>query len=153
MKKIIETLKYKFDNIMSKGTISLVWMLFLVTALVITLLGIAARLVNGGTLRENIWAGVMHTIDAGTITGTDTANLGFLIVMCLVTLSGLFITSILIGIITTGFEEKLNQLKKGNSKVIEKNHTLILGFNESIYTILNELIIANENKKKASIEY
>ncbi len=151
MKKLIEKLKYKFDNLMSKGTLGLIWILFLLTAGVIILTGIIASLTNEEAVLTNIWNSVMHTIDAGTITGTETGNIGFLIIMCIVTLSGLFITSILIGIITTGFEERLNLLKKGNSKVIEKNHTLILGFDDSVYTIISELVIANENHKNSCI--
>ncbi len=149
--QFIEKLRYKFDNLMSKGAVALVGMLFLVTAGVIFLAGVIAVLFGNGTLSENVWASIMHTIDAGTITGTETRNLPFLIIMSIVTLCGLFVTSILIGIITTGFEEKLNTLRKGNSRVIEKNHVLILGFNDSIYTIISELVIANENKKNSCI--
>ncbi len=146
-----EKFRYKFDNIMSKGAVSLIWMLFLITFIVVVLLGVVSYFVTGGSVLDSIWSSLMHTIDAGTIAGDDTSNGWFILVMSLVTLSGLFITSILIGIITTGFEERLNELKKGNSRVIEKNHTVILGFDDSIYTIINELIIANENKKNGRI--
>ncbi len=144
-------LRYRFDNIMSRGAIALVGVLFLITAIVIIIAGIVAFLLGSGSISENIWASIMHTIDAGTITGTDTANIPFVVLMSIVTLCGLFVTSILIGIITTGFEEKLQNLKKGNSRVIENNHTVILGFNDSVYTIISELIIANENQKDGCI--
>ncbi len=150
-KRFKEKLQYEFDNLMSKGTIALVGILFLATTAVIVLAGIIGFLFGDGAISDNIWASIMHTIDAGTITGTDTSDISFLVLMSIVTLCGLFVTSILIGIITTGFEEKLQSLKKGNSKVIEKNHTLILGFNESIFTIISELIIANENQKNGCI--
>ncbi len=151
MKKLKEKFVYSFDNLMSKGTVSLVAMLFLITFIVVVVLGIISFLISDGTIGDNIWISLMHTIDAGTIAGDDTSNGLFILVMSLVTLSGLFITSILIGIITTGFEEKLNQLKKGNSNVLEKEHTIILGYNDNIFTIIKELIIANENKKKPRI--
>ncbi len=144
-------LRYRFDNIMARGAIALVGVLFLITAAVIVVAGIIAFLLGNGTVSQNIWASIMHTIDAGTITGTETSDIPFLILMSVVTLCGLFVTSILIGIITTGFEEKLQTLKKGNSRVIEKKHTLILGFNDSIYTIISELVLANENQKDACI--
>ncbi len=144
-------LRYKFDNLMSKGAVALVAMLFLATAAVIVLAALVALAFGNGTFNEAVWAGIMHTIDAGTITGTDTGNVPFLIIMSVVTLCGLFVTSILIGIITTGFEEKLHSLRKGNSQVIEKNHTIILGFNENIFTIISELILANESSKDECI--
>ncbi len=144
-------LRYRFDNLMSKGAVALVGILFLVTLAVVVIAGVLVFLFGQGSILENVWQSVMHVIDAGTITAADTANLPYLILMSIVTLCGIFITSILIGIITTGFEEKLNSLKKGNSMVVEDNHTLVLGFNESIYTILTELITANENHKDGCI--
>ncbi len=149
--KFSDLVKYRFDNLMSKGAAALVGILFLATAIIIVIVGLIAFLLGMGTLGDNIWLSVMHVIDAGTITAADTSNVLFVILMSVVTLCGIFITSILIGIITTGFEEKLNSLKKGNSKIIEKEHTLILGFNDNIYTIISELVVANSNKKDACI--
>ncbi len=153
MKKnsINDILRYRFDNLMSRGTIALVGILFIVTTLVIIIAGAIAALVGSGTMGENIWISIMHTIDAGTISGTETTDTPFVILMCIVTLCGLFVTSILIGIITTGFEERFSALKKGNSSVLEKGHTLILGFNDGIYTFITELITANQNQKDACI--
>ncbi len=148
-----ELLSYRFDNLMAKGAIALVGVLFLATAVVVILAGILLALLSGGesTVGGNVWASVMHVIDAGTITAADTNNIGFVIIMSIVTLCGLFVTSILIGIITTGFEEKLYSLKKGNSRIIEENHTVILGFNNNTYSLISETIAANENQKDGCI--
>jgi hypothetical protein len=93
----------------------------------------------------------MHALDSGTLAGDDTQNIGFLVLMSVVTICGIFVTSILIGIISTGFEQKLFDLRKGTSKVIETGHTVVLGFNDGIYTILSELIEAGANQKKNCI--
>ena len=147
-----EKLQYRFDNLMSKGSVVLVGILFLATALVAIIVGLILLIVdNGNSLGANIWTSVMHIIDAGTITGAETTNIAYIVLLSIATICGLFVTSILIGIITTGFEEKLNSLKKGNSKVIEKDHTVILGFNANTYTLISELITANENKKRGCI--
>ncbi len=155
MKKnsITEKLQYRFDNIMAKGTVPLVGLLFAATALVVVVVAVLLALVDPTYtgVGSNVWISLMHIIDAGTITAADTADAAFVILMSIVTLCGLFVTSILIGIITTGFEEKLDALKKGNSRVIEQNHTVILGFNHNIYTIISELVLANENQKDACI--
>ncbi len=144
-------LRYRFDNLMAKGAIALVGILFIATAIVVVVTGVLVYLFGQGSIVSNIWQSVMHVIDAGTITAADTQNLPNLVLMSIVTLCGIFITSILIGIITTGFEEKLNSLKKGNSLVVEYGHTLVLGFNDSVFTILSELIVANENQKDGCI--
>lgn len=147
-----ERFRYWFDRLMGKGTITLVAVLFLVTALVVFITGLLGGLCNGELSTGNsIWQSLMHALDAGTLAGDDTGNLAFVILMSIVTVCGIFVTSILIGIISSGFEEKLNSLRKGFSKVIEENHTVIIGFNEGIYTILSELIEANANQKRGCI--
>jgi hypothetical protein len=57
----------------------------------------------------------------------------------------------LIGVLGSGIESKLEDLRKGRSMVIEKDHTLILGWSSKIFTIISELIVANENQKNPRI--
>ncbi len=146
-------IQYKFDNLMAKGSIALVGVLFLATAVVSILVGLLLIISGSGGegLGSNVWLSIMHIIDAGTITGAETDRTDFIILMSIATICGLFVTSILIGIITTGFESKLETLRKGNSRVIEENHTVILGFSSNIYTIISELILANESEKNPKI--
>lgn len=151
-KSLRQWFQYHFDNIMSKGTIALIVLLFTITVAVVFIMGLLALLVGSeGNLPSLIWISLMHALDPGTLTADTLDNIPYIILMSIATLCGIFITSILIGIITTGFEAKLNELRKGKSKVLEEGHTLILGFNDSIYTLLNELIGANENHKNGCI--
>jgi voltage-gated potassium channel Kch len=69
----------------------------------------------------------------------------------MVTLGGLFIVSTLIGVLASGISSKLDDLRKGHSFVVEKGHTLILGWSEKIFPIISELLIANENQKNPVI--
>ena len=71
--------------------------------------------------------------------------------MFFITLGGIFIFSILVGLLTTGISSKLESLQKGHSTVMESNHTVILGWSSQIFTILSELIEANSNHKNACI--
>lgn len=148
-----EKFQYRFDNLMSKGTVSLIGMLFGITVLVVCVSGILVAITRCGdadTVGRNIWISLMHAIDAGTITADD-GNLVFMILMTIVTICGLFITSVLIGVLNTGIENKMTSLQKGKSLVLEKNHVIILGFNENALNIISELIIANENHKHQRI--
>lgn len=150
--KFWDKVRYQFDNLMSKGTIALVGMLFLITAIVVVISGVLGAAANKDLSTGNvIWQSLMHAIDAGALAGDDTSHIWFVVLMSIVTICGIFVTSILIGIISTGFEEKLSDLRKGTSKVIETGHTVVIGFNDSIYTILSELIEAGENQKKSCI--
>jgi len=75
------------------------------------------------------------------------AGWGFRVVMLLVTIGGIFIVSTLIGVLTSGLEERIADLRKGRSMVLETNHTLILGWTPQVFTIISELVLANENRK------
>lgn len=142
-----EKFQYHFDNLMSKGTASMIGMLFAITAVVVILAGVLVVLIWGdGSVGKSVWMSLMHAIDAGTIAGDEGSWL-YLAIMMVVTVCGLFITSMLIGILNTGIENKMTSLQKGKSIILEKNHIVILGFNENTVNILSRLIIANENQK------
>ncbi|MBO6100984.1 MAG: hypothetical protein J6P07_06610, partial [Spirochaetaceae bacterium] len=83
-----DKLRYSFDNLMSKGTMSLILLLAAITAGIIVIAGIVAACLNGGEFGnafEMMWVSLMHTLDAGTIAGDETSNIGFIIVMSVVT--------------------------------------------------------------------
>ncbi len=151
--------QYFFDNFMSKGTVALIGGLGLVSLLIILIAGAVISLgglplaPEGSTepmgFVEAAWESLMRTFDAGTM-GSD-QGWGFRLVMLFVTIGGILIVSTLIGVLTAGVEGKLDELRKGRSQVLEEDHTLILGWSPQIFTILSELMIANENQKKACL--
>ena len=149
----LEKLRYKFDNLMSKGTGILLLSLASATAIMIAVISLIVWITQSGptsSFTELLWMGLMRAIDSGTVSG-DTGSAGYIFLMFVTTLGGIFILSILIGILTTGIESKLDSLRKGRSRVIEKNQTIILGWSEQIFTIIEELIEANSNSKHACI--
>lgn len=154
MKKrtIRERISYWFDCMMSKGTVAMCILLFGITMLMVGVIGVVSYFVSdeGGVLFQ-MWTSLMCAIDGGTIAGMPTDNVPYLVFMGVATLCGLFITSILIGIITAGVEDKLGELRKGISVVQEDDHTVIIGFDSNVYDILKELIEANSNKKNACV--
>ena len=151
-RSFFEKLRYDIDCFMSRGPIAMTLLLLGATVFAVVLIGLVAWLVGGeGGLFAQIWASLMHTLDAGNLAGNETTNIPYLITMSFATLCGLFLTSILIGIISTGVESKLNDLRKGTSTVLEQGHTTIVGFDNNVYSILSELIEANANKKDACI--
>ena len=150
-----ERVSYKFDSLMAKGTMPLVGLLFSLTLIVVVIVAIIAKVTTPdltGTIGNSLWQSLMRVLDAGNVAGDfDNGSVIYLILMLIATVCGLFVTSILIGIINAAFESKLADLRKGNSRVLESNHTLILGYDEHLFSILSELIIANENEKKPRI--
>lgn len=148
-----EKLQYKIDNIMSKGTVSVIKILFWLTLLVAVVVGALVTIFGSETgIGRQTWNAIMHALDPGVLSGApEDSSLAYLIGMSVLTLYGVLVMSILIGIISAGIEDKLNQLRKGFSKIIEENHVVILGFNDNIYTLLSELIEANSNHKDGCI--
>ena len=105
-----QKLSYWFDNLMSKGTLSLIFVLAVITILVVFITGIVVSISDpeaNGNIFQAAWMSLMHALDAGTIAGDDTSNILFIVMMSIVTICGLFITSMLIGVISTGLESKM----------------------------------------------
>ena len=147
-----ELIGYWFDLMMSKGPIAMTLLLFAITIAAVGVIGTLAYIVSGeGNIVYQFWNSLLYTMDSGSLADVPTDNLIYLLLMFLATLCGLFLTSILIGIITTSVEDKLGELRKGTSVVQEENHTVIIGFNSNVYSILRELIEANSNKKRACV--
>jgi hypothetical protein len=156
--KLSQKLRYRFDNTMSRGTGALIiWLAILTFLMIIIATSIVSffRIIpeteegdNMG-IGETLWQTLMRAMDAGTVAG-DT-GWGFRILMFWVTLGGIFILSTLIGILSSAIDEKLQELRKGRSFVVEKNHQLILGWNSKIFPIIDELATANLNQKHPRI--
>jgi voltage-gated potassium channel Kch len=94
--------------------------------------------------------GLMRTLDPGTM-GGDEGSWVFLFLMFLATMGGIFVVGTLIGVLTTGLDAKMTELRKGRSIVAEKDHTVILGWSAQIFSIISELVIANQNRNHACI--
>lgn len=148
-----DRLRYAVDEFFARGTIALILGLFAVSVLIIMIIALAVSAAGVGEDRpflELIWMGLLRTLDPGTM-GADEGSPTFLAAMLAVTLGGIFVISALIGIINTGFQDRLAELRKGKSRVIESGHTVILGWNQQVFTILSELIGANANQRGRSV--
>jgi ion channel POLLUX/CASTOR len=153
-----EKFRYWFDNVMAKGPLATIALLFVASVAFISVIGVLVTLLGFAPKGEDdqlqgladvIWGNLMRTLDSGTM-GGDT-GWGFRIFMLIVTLGGVFLVASLIGIISGAFDGKIEELKKGRSRVLENDHTLILGWNAQVYGILNEICLANESRTRPAI--
>ncbi len=151
-----QKLRYAFDNSMSRGTSALVAWLGVLTLGLILLFTVLLLATNwspdatDGTrpgLARQLFTTLMHTLDPGTVAG-DSGTWRYLVTMLVLTLAGLFIVSALIGVIATGIDSKLVDLRRGRSPVIERDHTVILGWSDAVFTIISELTVANESRRR-----
>jgi Trk K+ transport system NAD-binding subunit len=147
---------YKIDCLFSKGISAMILFLgiasfsiILIASVIAVLFHIAPQNSDSLSFFEAFWASLMRTLDPGSMAGDE--GWSFRILMLFVTLGGIFIISALIGVISNGLFTRLENLQRGRSFVVEENHTVILGWNEKVFTIVKELCIANQNKQDACI--
>jgi ion channel POLLUX/CASTOR len=144
---------------MARGTPALIGWLLVATAVLVALFSVVVLLGDfapedeegdkPGVVRQ-FFNSLLHAMDPGTVAGDD-GKWPFLVLMLLLTIGGLLIVSALIGVLATGLDRKIEELRKGRSVVLERDHTLVLGWSETVFTVLTELAIANENERAPSV--
>lgn len=146
--------QYRFDTYMSRGSGAMLTGLFVISALIIFAAAALVKLTNsapeGQGFFEIAWMSLLRTLDSGTM-GGDAGSPFFLFMMLVVTFGGVFVVSALIGIINNGLEDKMDELRKGRSQVLENDHTIILGWTPQVFTIISEIILANESRKNGAV--
>lgn len=145
--------RYRFDRFMERGTIALIAGLGVVSALIVV--GVVAILVlvggdDGRGVPQLLWMSLLRTLDPGTM-GGDEGSIAFVLGMLAVTFGGIFVISALIGILNTGLEGRLAELRKGRSRVLERDHVLILGWSQQIFTVIAELLEAGRSRARTAI--
>src|SRR5215218_536530 len=151
-------LRYWFDNTMARGTVALIGWLFVLlvalvvaSALVVYATGVAPEV--GGHrpgFLQTLWLNLMRAIDPGNV-GGDQGNWPFMLFMLAVTAGGILVFSTLIGVIFTGIDSKLDELRKGRSLVVERGHTVVYGWSSEVFSVISELVVANESRPSACI--
>jgi voltage-gated potassium channel Kch len=158
MKKVSfkEKFNYQFDNLVSKGSLSLILWLGILSFIIILFFAAISFSSNlgpedsEGGFFQSLWMNTLHVLDPGVVADASGAWISRLFAL-FVTLIGIIVMSTLIGLISNGIMDKLDSLRKGRSRVLEENHVIILGWSSKIFTIISEIIIANENQKRGAI--
>jgi len=155
-----EKLRYRIDTFLGQGSRGLFMALlgaFFVSILAVSVLrwvflGVEAAfgLPDGASfLREavfGVWITWLQITDPGNM-AQDNDSFGlYKIPAVLGGLTGVVIFSALIAFLTTALDQAIEDLKKGHSRVLETNHTLILGWGPRVLEILRELVEANESE-------
>ena len=151
-----QRVRYRFDNTISRGTLPVIGYLAVLTfvlvftaAFLLAITGTAINEKDDPGILEAFWQSLLRILDPGTFSGDSGWFLR--VVMLLVTLFGISIAAVLIGLIASGIEQRIEILRRGRSAVLETGHTLVLGFSPRIHTVLSELCVANENQRRPRI--
>ena len=154
-KPVIQSLKerlyYAIDNSLSKGTAHIIFWLFIILVLIV--LAMASLVwITGVSPEESLIDQI--GIFAKTVAKYNYPSneaLIFNLATFILFITGLFVSGALIGALTTGLSNKLAEIRSGHSHVIETGHTVILGWSSHIFSIISELVIANENQSRSCV--
>ena len=113
-----EKSRYFFDNLMSRGTLSLIGFLAIISLALIIIFTIILRLIDllpGKGFIELLWLNIFKTLGTGTLSGAEPGQLNFFLSF-LIALASIFITSLLIGLLTAGIQQKIWSLRQEGQK-------------------------------------
>lgn len=150
-----QRIRYALDNALATGMSAVVAWLALMTIGLIVLAGVAIAAfdvdIDGSHpgFFEGMWLSLQRTLDAGT--GGGDIGWPFRLISLLVTLGGIFVVTALIGLTANAIDHRIEAVRKGRSLVIERGHTLILGWSSKLPTVISELAEANANQRNASV--
>lgn len=151
-----DRVRYGFDNTIARGTLPLFgWLLVaMLVVLVVAALVLTALRADLGDEEdlgfvESFWQSMTRMLDPGTFTGD--AGWPVRLVTLLVTLAGIVLATILISLVITAVERKLEDLRRGRSLVVEDDHTLILGWSPRVATVVAEIVAADESRDRSAI--
>lgn len=153
----MEKLKYGFDTFMAGGSKAMFKALIIVFLACFICLGIIraiffvvfpdVALQNETGFWGSLYTTFLQLTDPGNMAQDIFSSSWYKLFAVVAGIVGVVLLSSLIAFITAALEQKTRDLRQGHSKVIEEEHTLILGWNdERIIEILREIVLANESE-------
>ncbi|MDQ1417179.1 MAG: hypothetical protein QOF81_2792 [Acidimicrobiaceae bacterium] len=148
--------RYRFDTTLASGTVGVIVWLAAITAAVVLLTGVIVS-VAGITMHPNkqtsvleaLWENMLRSIDPSAMQSDEGWPLR--LQSLFVVLFGILVTSSLIGLVATGIDRRVTELRKGRSQVLEEGHTLVLGWSEKIFPVISELVVAYRGQRRSCI--
>ncbi|MHC4828844.1 MAG: CASTOR/POLLUX-related putative ion channel [Planctomycetota bacterium] len=151
-------LQYGFDNVMARGGASVLLAILVILLICFALL----TLLRLGLMAAFPEASLTGTADAGWRTFIQLLDPGGMYddqegrlvhkVMGLATVSaGLIFFSSLIAFVNNLFDNKVAELRKGRSAVIESDHTIVIGFGDSTVEVVRQLVQAMASEARPAV--
>ena len=148
-------LRYRFDNTLARGPIVLIgWLLFAAALLSLPFWlylqldpdGIDASGTKPGP--DNLFSSFWAVLGKGGFPSNGWEGRSFSI---LITIASLVTGGAMFAFITATTSKKLTDLKRGKGPVVESGHVMILGWGPQVYSILQQLDVANQNSPGTAV--
>ncbi|MET7594557.1 MULTISPECIES: NAD-binding lipoprotein [unclassified Streptomyces] len=145
--------RYRFDRTLARSTGSLMgWLVVSCLAVVVPVSALlvwtdpgAPRSLSGRLTA--VWRSSAETLRLGAVDGTPPRML----LAALLGLVALLCVSTLVGVITTGLAERLAELSRGRSTVLEEGHAVVLGWSDQVFTVVAELVAAQVPRRPRAV--
>lgn len=135
---------YRFDRTLARSTGTLMGWLVITCLAVVVPVSVLLVWTDPGSPRSlsgrltAAWRTSAETLRLGAMTGTPlrmmlSALLGLVALLCV---------STLVGVITNSLAERMAELSRGRSTVLEQGHVVVLGWSDQIGTVVGELVAA-----------
>ncbi|MFJ3703983.1 MULTISPECIES: CASTOR/POLLUX-related putative ion channel [Streptomyces] len=144
---------YRFDRTLARSTGTLMgWLVITCLAVV---LPVSTLLVwtDPGSPRSlsgrltAAWRTSAETLRLGAASGTPLR----LVLSAVLGLVALLCVSTLVGVITTGLADRMAELSRGRSTVLEQDHVVVLGWSDQVTTVVSELVAARAPHRPRAI--
>ena len=140
--KLHKYIKYRIDRVFNKGLLYQLMILVIIIVLILLIISLFMKIVFNYPISEAFWDSLMQFIDTGNISAAE-ADRGFngiVITFLAVTFFGVCGWGLLIAMINNSLQERIRNLSNGNAFIMERNHSIILGYGEEVLTIINEFM-------------
>ena len=146
--RLSKYIKYKIDRVFNKGLLYQLMILTLIIVISLFIISVLMRIFFNYPILEAFWDSLMQFIDTGNISAAE-ADRGFngvVIIFLGVTFFGVCGWGLLIAMINNSLQERIKNLSNGNAFIMERNHSIILGYGEEALTIISEFISGRAKK-------
>lgn len=154
LKELRERIRYLIDRAFAREFVGQL-LLFVVLVVAVTLIGMSAvafglfatenaavsgipRDLDGGFL-DSLWWSLNQVLTLRGFHRMYGASTPILLYALFLSISGLAVFGLLVSIINNAMRSRIETLRTGETSVKERGHTLILGWNNKIFTVLREL--------------
>ena len=137
---------YRLDYWFSASAYSKPLTLLFLTLMLIINGGVLYYSVKARTLGASMWQAWAFIADSGAHADED--ETGARIVGLILTIGGMLVFALVIGLISDAISEQFDSLKHGKARVVETDHTLVLGWTDKTLPLIREIANANESLVK-----
>jgi voltage-gated potassium channel Kch len=148
--------RYRFDTMIAGGTVAVIAWLGIITFIVVFASGVILSVADIGVhheehpgIIEGIWQNMLRTLEPAAM--ENDLSWPLRIQSLLVVLFGILVGSSLIGLLVSGIDRRVTELRRGRSTVLEEGHTLVLGWSDMVFPIIGELVLAHRGRRSSAI--